>query len=70
MIINSILIVIGIVIVDCIFFLYTEFIGELVYTNQAYEKSKSTNKELLVIGNQVDLLIKTSISVMIAVIYA
>ena len=43
-------IIIGIIIVDCIFSLYRIYRRISLY-NQAYEKSKSTNKELLVIGN-------------------
>jgi len=43
-------ILIGVIILDCFFSLYRIYRRINLY-NQAYEKSKSSNKELLVIGN-------------------
>lgn len=43
-------ILIGVIILDCLFSLYRIYQRIYLY-NQAYEKSKSSNKELLVIGN-------------------
>jgi len=63
-------ILIGVIILDCFFSLYRIYRRINLY-NQAYEKSKSSNKELLVIGNPYfiqGLLIKIFINAMIVVI--